>query len=76
MNFKDAITKHQCVGGFLFYMKIVQQRCPEAEWKDVKAELDSAFMKQFLDADLHSSLCNNVPPGDVMGIGAFRPGTS
>lgn len=75
LNFKEAQLKHQCVGGYLFYLGLMQQRCPAAEWKDVKEELDKAFMNQFLDAELMSSLSSTVPPGEIMSIGAFRRGT-
>ena len=72
LNFKEAQVKHQCVGGYLFYLGLMQERCPESEWEAVKEELDKAFMAQFLDAELLSSLAATVPPGEIMSIGAFR----
>ena len=74
LNFKEAVKIHQAAGCFLFFMQKLQQLCPEKDFLECQRGLKSHFMSGFLDADLVSTLEEQVPAAaDIKSVKAFRP---
>lgn len=72
--FKEALKIHQAAGCFLFFMQKLQQLCPEKDFLERQRGLRSQFMSGFLDADLISTLEEQVPAAaDIKSVKAFRP---
>lgn len=74
LTFKDGVVKHQACGAFLHYLKCFERMCPAAEFPDISEQLTKQFLLGFLDPDLLHSLEQQVPPGDLKAISAFRRG--
>lgn len=47
--------------------------CPPSEFKDAAVNLRQQFCQGFMDPDLLHAAEQQVPPGDLEGIAAFRP---
>ena len=72
LSYRDALSKHQCCGGFLFYLRQLEKMAPSADFPAMKEELLSQFDVGYLDPDISHSLESCVPPGDIRSVGAFR----
>lgn len=73
LSFKDAVKIHQSAGCFLFFMQKLQQICPERDFQEYARGLRSQFMSGFLDADLITTLEDQVPAAaDIKNVKAFR----
>lgn len=73
ISFKDAVKIHQAAGCFLFFLGKFQQLCPEKDFAEYHRGLKSQFMAGFLDADLVSTLEDQVPANaDISNVKAFR----
>ena len=76
LTYKEAVKVHQSCGGFLFFLQRFKQLCPEKDYTKFSDSLRSQFMSGFLDADLITTLEEQVPNAtEVSEVKAFRPGT-
>ena len=73
---KQAVVKHQACACFLHFLKIYERAGPPTEYAEAEESLTSQFMSGYLDPDLGHILESSVPPGELSGVSAFRPGPS
>ena len=74
LNYKDAVKIHQACGAFLFFMAKLEQFAPGSDFPEMKRGLLAQFMSGFMDADLVSSLEEQIPSAsDVASVRGFRP---
>ena len=71
-GFKDGFTKHQCCAAFLHFLQLLEKMSPPDLFKTASESLTQQFMKGFIDPDLCHAIENQVPPGDLHQISAFR----
>ncbi|CAK9008254.1 FO synthase subunit 1 [Durusdinium trenchii] len=75
LTYKEAVKVHQSCGGFLFFLQRFKQLCPEKDYTKFSDSLRSQFMSGFLDADLITTLEEQVPnAAEVSEVKAFRKG--
>lgn len=72
LTFREALGKHQACGGFLHYLRLLQQMAPAADYPEMEKDLKQQFRYGYLDPDILHSLETMVPPGDIQMVGAFR----
>ena len=71
-GYTTALSRHQACGAYLHFRTLMEKRVPGGKWNEIKSSLDSQFAYGFLDADLAHVLANEVPPGNLDSISAFR----
>lgn len=74
MTFREAVELHQACGGFLHFLDALEKLAPGSEFQTMQHELHQQFKYGYLDPDILHCLANQVPPGDVKSVGAFRCG--
>lgn len=72
LSFRDALSKHQACGGFLHFLKALERIAPASDFQTMKDDLLRQFQYGYLDPDILHSLENQVPPGDIGAVSAFR----
>ena len=72
LNFRDACNLHQAAGCFIHFLSILEKMMPAQLFPESKQALESQFMQAFMDGDLLHVISDQVPPGDVESVQAFR----
>lgn len=73
LSYRDALSKHQCCAMFLHFLSRLQRMCPPSEFNEAAVNLRQQFCQGFMDPDLLHAAEQQVPPGDLEGVAAFRP---
>jgi len=73
-NFKDTSGLHAACGGFIYFMNLLKEKLPTAEFEKVHEELEVQFMMGFLDPDIHHALETTAPPAPVDSVQFLRSG--
>ena len=73
LSYRDALSKHQCCAMFLHLLSRLQRMCPPSDFKAAADNLRQQFCQGFMDPDLLHAAEQQVPPGDLEAIAAFRP---
>ena len=73
-NFKDTSGLHAACGGFIYFMNLLKEKLPTAEFEKVHQELEVQFKMGFWDPDIHHALETTAPPAPVDSVQFLRSG--
>lgn len=76
INFTTALSKHQCCGAFLHFMRELERTITPEDYKKAFGELKDMFLRGYLDPDLEHILQTQFPPGDMKSVSSIRQETN
>ena len=71
-NFREASQLHSACGGYLYFMGLLKEKVPEAEYEQVAHSLKDQFLCGFLDPDIHHALTTTAPPAPLEAVSFLR----
>lgn len=71
-NYRDTNILHSACGGYLYFMKLLHEKIPSAEFAKVEPGLKDQFMLGFLDPDIVHALETTAPPAPLDSVSFLR----